>query len=313
MTIRSPLSRRVEAFESCRHELVALAYRMLGEVGRAEDMVQEAWLRWQAHDGEVESPRAFLVTIVTRLCLNELGSARARREEARSDRLPEPVDLEDGGILRVERLEQISMAFLVALQRLSPAERAVLLLHDVFDFSHQEIAALIGNNAPACRKLLERARQGLATERRMQKTSQDEHRRMLEAFLHAATTGDVEGLAKLLAEDAVMVTDGGPEGRRYGGQRNLPQPMVGAERIAGFVVATTLRVASVLRIEEHQLNGQPAIVFRNGDEPFAALLLGVAEGRVQRVYFHADLSRLGRLGRRVASSATLSKAWQQRH
>lgn len=290
---------RLQAFESCRHELVALAYRMLGDFGRAEDMVQETWLRWQEYEGEARSPRAFLVAAVTRLCLNELSSARARREESRSDRLPEPIDLDGGGIGRLERLEQISMAFLVALQRLTPAERAVLLLHDVFDFGHQEIAELVGNNAPASRKLLERARQGLATERRMLSTSKEEHRRLLEMFLRAAFAGDLRGLVRLLADDAVLVTDGGQRGRRFAGQRNLPRPLRGAERIAAFIIGTTARTADVLRIEQRQLNGQPAIVFWNGEQPFAALLLAVAEGRIERVYFHADLDRLAHLGRRA--------------
>jgi RNA polymerase sigma-70 factor, ECF subfamily len=298
-----------EAFEACRHELVALAYRMLGDLGRAEDMTQEAWLRWQGHEGEVESPRAFLITVVTRLCLDELGSARARREESRPDRLPEPVDLEEGGIARVERLEQISMAFLVALQRLTPAERAVLLLHEVFDFGHQEISELVGNSVAACRKLLERARRNLATERRMQPASQEEHRRLLEAFLRAASGGDVQGVVRLLAEDAVLVTDGGAAGRRFAGQRNLPQPLQGAARIAAFVVSTAQSTAGVLRVEEHLLNGLPAIVFRHGGEPFAAVLLAVADGKIQRVYFQADLQRLGRLGPQVATGADLSRLW----
>jgi RNA polymerase sigma-70 factor (ECF subfamily) len=309
MAGRLSLARRLEAFESCRHELVALSYRMLGDLGRAEDMVQEAWLRWQAHEGEVESSRAFLVTVVTRLCLNELGSARARREENRPDRLPEPVDLDEGGIARVERLEQISMAFLVALQRLTPAERAVLLLHDVFGFGHQEIAELVGNSAVACRKLLERARRSLATERRMQSASREEHRRLLEAFLQAASGGDIQGIVQLLAEDAILVTDGGAAGRRFAGQRNLPQPMQGAARIAAFIVATAQRTAGVLRLDEHQLNGQPAAVFWNGAQPFAALLLMVADGKVQRVYFHADLHRLSRLGRQVDAGLNLSRLW----
>src|SRR4051812_5243697 len=131
---------------------------MLGDLARAEDMVQEAWLRWRQHRDEAASPKAYLITVVTRLCLNELGSARARREEARSDRLPEPIDLDEGGLGQVQKLEQLSMAFLVLLQRLTPAERAVLLLHEVFDFDHAEIAELVGNSAAACRKLLERAR-----------------------------------------------------------------------------------------------------------------------------------------------------------
>src|SRR5438132_13741310 len=116
-------------FESNRPALLALAYRMLGEVARAEDVIQEAWVRWQQRKTEVDEPKAFLITTVARLCLDELGSARARREESRSDRLPEPVDLDEAGIGRVEMLDQISMAFLVLLQRLTPAERAGLLLH----------------------------------------------------------------------------------------------------------------------------------------------------------------------------------------
>src|SRR5262249_22311223 len=166
-------------FESHRALLVALAYRMLGDLGRAEDMVQEAWLRWQGRREEADSPRAYLVTVVTRLCLNELDSATSRREESRSDRLPEPVDLEEGGLSRLESLDQVSMAFLVVLQRLTPPERAVLLLHDVFDFSHDEIATLVGKSEAACRKLLERARQNVATEKRLFSTSQDAHRRLL--------------------------------------------------------------------------------------------------------------------------------------
>nr|WP_255424804.1 sigma-70 family RNA polymerase sigma factor [Corallococcus sp. CA053C] len=309
MASRLSLARRLEAFESCRHELVALSYRMLGDLGRAEDMVQEAWLRWQDQEGDVESSRAFLVTVVTRLCLNELGSARSRREETRPDRLPEPVDLDDGGIARVERVEQLSMAVLVALQRLTPAERAVLLLHDVFDFGHQEIAELVGNTAAACRKLLERARRSLATERRMQSASKEDHRRLLGAFLQAASGGDLQGVVQLLAEDAVMVTDGGAAGRRFAGQRNLPQPMQGAARIAAFIVATAQRTAGVLRVKPHQVNGQPAAVFWNGDQPFAALLLAVAQGKVQRVYFHADPERLGRLGRQVDTASDFTRLW----
>lgn len=294
-------ARRIAAFESCRRDLIALAYRMLGDMARAEDMVQEAWLRWEGHAVDADSPKAYLVTIVTRLCLNELDSARARREESRADRLPEPVDLDEGGISPLEKVEQISMAFLVVLQRLTPAERAVLLLHDVFDFDHKEIAELVGNNAPACRKLLERARQHVAAERRTLAARADDHRRLLQAFLAASSAGDTRALVALLADDATMITDGGAEGRVSRGQRNLPQPLHGAARIAAFVVAATARTIGELQIEEHELNGQPAIVFWSGERPFAALLLAVADGKIQRVFFHADLDRLRYLGRRSAT------------
>jgi RNA polymerase sigma-70 factor (ECF subfamily) len=287
-------------FESHRALLVAHAYRMLGDLGLAEDMVQDAWLRWESRRVEADSPRAYLVTLVTRLCLNELDSAKTRREESRSDRLPEPIDLDEGGIGRVEMLDQVSMAFLVVLQRLTPAERAVLLLRDVFDFGYDEIAALVGKSEAACRKLLERARENVATEKRLFSTSPEVHRRLLAAFTEAATGGDLDALLAMLADDAVMITDGGPGGRSARGVRNLPVPLQGARRIAAFVAATARD--SDLVVEIHELNGQPALVFYEEDAPFAALLLGVADGRIHRVFFHADLARLRYLGPRSGGS-----------
>ena len=293
---------RLRSFEANRVDLVALAYRMLGDVGRAEDMVQETWLRWQAVAEDVDSPRAYLVTIVTRLCLNELDSARARREQTRADRLPEPVDLDASGLSAIERIERVSMAFGVVLQRLTPAERAVLLLHDVLDLDHDEIARLIGKSAPGCRKLLERARRGVRDGRRMLEASAEEHQRLLRAFVAAAVAGDTVQLVDLLAEDAAIISDGGARGRDVGGLRNLRKPLVGAAHVASFVVAATRRGAA-LHIEEHVLNGQPAVVFYDGARASAALLLGVADGKIQRVFFHADLRRLGHVGARRAASS----------
>src|SRR4051812_41199738 len=226
-------------FEEHRAQLLALAYRMLGDVARAEDLVQEAWLRWHGRREEADSPRAYLVTLVTRLCLTELGSARRRREENRGDRLPEPVALDEGALGRVEALEQVSMAFLVVLQRLTPAERAVLLLHDVFDFGHAEIAALVGKSEAACRKLLERAREHVGAEKRLFGAPREMHEQLLGAFVQAASAGDIGAMVNLLADDAVLITDGGAAGRRGGGLRNLPKPLHGAGQIAAFVVAAT--------------------------------------------------------------------------
>jgi RNA polymerase sigma-70 factor, ECF subfamily len=285
-----------EAFESCRQDLLALAYRMLGEMGRAEDAVQEAWVRWQKHTAEVDSPRAYLIKVVTRLCLNELDSARARREESRPDRLPEPITLDESGVGRVEILDQISMAFLVVLHRLTPAERAVLLLHDVFDFSHAEIAELLGKTDAACRQLLSRARQNVAAERRTLAPSSEEHRRLLRAFLKAANAGDVEDLKALLADDAVMIADGGPEGVRIKGVRNLPRPLAGKEKIAAFVAAFAHRPSPPLLTRECELNGQPAIVASHEGRPLVAILLAVAGGRIRRVFLQADPARLQHIG-----------------
>jgi RNA polymerase sigma-70 factor (ECF subfamily) len=293
----------LDIFESHRPLLIAHAYRLLGDLGRAEDMVQEAWLRWNGRrdDVEVASPRGYLVTLVTRLSLNELNSARSRREESRSDRLPEPVDLDQGGLRRMEMLDHISMAFLVVLQRLTPAERAVLLLRDVFDFEYSKIAELVGKNEPACRKLLERARENVATEKRLFSPPPDTHRRLLTAFTHAASAGDVDSLVAMLAEDAMLVTDGGPEGRRAGGMRNLQVPLYGARKIASFISATARSIDLVTEI--HELNGHPAVVFYHEDAPFAALLLAVTDDRIHRVFFHADLGRLRHLGPRTTCSA----------
>jgi RNA polymerase sigma-70 factor (ECF subfamily) len=282
-------------FESHRPVLLGLAYRMLGDVGRAQDMVQEAWLRWHQRDVEVDAPRAFLVTIVTRLCLNELTSARARREESRSDRLPEPVDLAVGGMARLEKLEELSMAILVVLERLTPAERAVLLLHEVFDFPHEEIAGLVSRSPAVCRKLLERARHRVSEGRRLITASREKHQRLLDAFLQALSAGDAAALTEMLAADAVLITDGGPSGLEFRGVRNLRRPLVGAAHVAAFVAATSRRAE--VDVEQRELNGQPALVFYRDNRPFAAVLLAVAEGRIQRVFFHADASRLRRLGR----------------
>jgi len=283
-------------FQAHRPLLVAHAYRMLGDLGRAEDMVQDAWLRWSGRHVHVESPRAYLVTLVTRLCINELGSAKTRHEQSRSDRLPEPIDLDEGGIGRVEVSDRISMAFLVVLQRLTPPERAVLLLREVFDFDYKDIAALVGKSEAACRKLLERARQHVTEEKRLFSASADEHRRLLSAFTGAAADGNIDALVAMLADDAVMVTDGGAQGRRAAGIRNLQAPLAGARRIAAFVAATAGSID--LETEVHELNGQPALVFYHENAPFAALLLAIANGRIHRVFFHADLERLRYLGPR---------------
>jgi RNA polymerase sigma-70 factor, ECF subfamily len=289
---RPSLAGDVQTFEKHRPELLALAYRMLGDMGRAEDAVQEAWLRWQGREEEVDAPRAYLAKVVTRLCLNELDSARARREESRSDRLPEPVHLGEGGIGGVEALDQISMAFLVVLQRLTPAERAVLLLHDVFDFSHAEIAELVKKSVGACRQLLRRAREGVASERRLLAAPREEHRRILQAFLKASSAGDVTQLVDLLADDAVLVTDGGQGAVRYGRARNLPRPLSGRAKIAAFLAAVGRQAPSDVRQIECELNGQPALVTLRDGRAIAAVLLSVADGKVHRIFIQADSARL---------------------
>jgi len=291
------MSGDVSVFESHRPALVALAYRMLGDLARAEDLVQEAWLRWQGRSVEVDAPKAFLLKVVTNLCLNELDSARARREESRGDRLPEPVDLGESGIGRVEALDRISMAFLVVLQRLTPAERAALLLHDVFDLGHDEIARLLGRSEAACRQLLSRARANVASERRVLHASPEEHQSLLQAFVRATGAGDIGPLLDLLAEDATLVVDVGPEGKRVGRIRNAGRPISGARRIAAFLAA--VRRESGERRDtpiERMLNGEPAAIFVRDGRATAAVLISVADGKIRHVFIQADAARLQHLG-----------------
>ncbi len=287
------MSSDLAVFQEHRPTLLALAYRMVGEVGRAEDVVQTAWLRWQGRDTHVDNARAYLIQIVTRLCLNELSSARARKEEARGSRLPEPVSLKDSGIARVEALDKISMAFLVLLQRLTPTERAVLLLHEVFDLEHHEIAAHVGKSAATCRQILKRAREHVLSGRRALSVSGEAHRRLLHAFLRAASSGDVAEVAKVLSDDVVLIADAGLSGGTYGRVRNLPGPIVGRAKVAAFVATVTPQGGSGLVVKECELNGQPsALVLRDG-RPYTAILLSVADDQINGVFIHADPARLG--------------------
>jgi RNA polymerase sigma-70 factor (ECF subfamily) len=196
----------------------------------------------------------------------------------------------------METIEQVSMAFLVILERLSASERATFLLHDVFEFSHEEIAPLVSRSPAACRKLLSRARGKMVAGRRLVTASREEHERLLDGFLASVSSGNVAGLVELLAHDAVIVTDGGVSGRSVGQRRNLPQPLQGAARVAAFVVGAAQSVE--LEVERRELNGRPGLVFFRGEAPFAALQLAIADGKVQQVFFHADLSRLGHVGAR---------------
>ena len=273
-----------EEFEAHRARLVAHAYRMLGEIGRAEELVQEAWVRWAAHAAQVQHPGAWLTRTVTRLCLNELGSARARREVWLPDlAAAEQVD-------PAARAEEISLAFLLMLQRLTPAERAVLLLHQVFDFSHAEIAETLGRTPAASRQLLRRARQHLRVEQ-PRPASPREHRRLLEAFLQAASTGDLSALLALLAPDVTLTVDA-PDGARFGGARALGRPLVGGARVAGFISQITPRGVEGQAAELCTLNGQDAVVLRRDGEATAAVMLHTADGRIEAIYVQADPRRL---------------------
>jgi RNA polymerase sigma-70 factor (ECF subfamily) len=289
-------------FEGERSRLLAHAYRMLGDVGRAEDIVQDAWLRWCRRQEAVDDPKSFLLTIVTRLCLNELDSARYRKEERRADRLPEPIDLRQTGLDRLETLDRISMAFVVVLQRLTPAERAVLLLHDVFDLSHAEVARNLGRSEEACRQLLSRARQNVHEEKRVFETSKAEEERLLHAFVQASNGGHQQEMLDLLADDATMVIDTGIAGAHVGRIRNVGKPIHGRKRIAAFLAAVASQGEDFGTAMPWVLNGEPAVAVIKDGAPRAAIFVSVADGRVRHVFVQADPAKLASLAARVSFS-----------
>jgi RNA polymerase sigma-70 factor (ECF subfamily) len=285
------MSTDVQLFETHRSQLRSLAYRMLGDLGDAEDVVQEAWLRWQDRcrrrgaPGVLDQGRHQPLSQPIAVAAGSAGRD-ARRSPAgagRPRRNPSEV------------MDQLSMALLVVVQKLTPAERAAFLLHSVFDYSHAEVAKILGKTGEACRQLLSRAKANIASERRLLQGSTDDHRRLLQAFVEASFRGDVAGLTRILAEDAVLIVDGGPNGGRFGKVRKLPYPIEGAARISAFTAAVVGQGPANLRTRACELNGQPAMVVLESDQPIAAILLSVADGIIHRVFIQADDARLKHL------------------
>ncbi|MDQ3742085.1 MAG: RNA polymerase sigma-70 factor [Actinomycetota bacterium] len=268
----------------------AVAYRMLGSVAEAEDVVQEALLRLHRAE-DVSNPEAFVTTVVTRLAIDVLRSARARRETYPGPWLPEPL-VEEEAPRRVEDEETISLAFLVLLERLAPEERAVLVLREAFDYDFAQIAEIVGKSKANCRQILSRARKRIAEERPRFDADPHERRALAARFLEAARDGDMAGLVAMLAPDAVITGDGG------GKARALPGPLTGAEPIArallGFV---TLGDRWGITLEPVTVNGQPGYrsVAQDGGV-VNVVAFDVADGRVTRIHSILNPDKLAHLG-----------------
>jgi len=274
-------------FQEHRPLLFSLAYRMVGSAAEAEDIVQDTYLRFQpAPLDTIRSPRAFLSAIVIRLCLNHLASARVRRETYVGPWLPEPVgdaahpELA-GPEARAVEADTISLAFLVLLERLTPAERAVFLLREVFEYEYDEIASILGRSEPACRKLFSRARDHIAAHRPRFQASPEEHRRLLERFLRAARTGDIDGLTALLADDVTLWADGG--GKIPGA---APRPVHGAAGVARFLIGVTARFTPPgARLLVANVNGKPTLLVQRADgTPFVVVSIEVDQSRIRTVW-----------------------------
>lgn len=292
MTSSTTPSRRSslqDAFAVERPALLGLAYRLLGSLTDAEDVVQECWLRWSTATG-VDNPAAWLRTVVTRLCLDELRSARMRREAYVGPWLPEPVHTADnalGPLDTAELRDSLSLGFLLLLELLSPSERAVFVLREAFGLPYDEIAEAVGKSSAACRQLHVRARGKLGTE--LPPPQRRGRRALLERLLAAVATGDVAGVTALLADDAVLVSDGG------GVVSAARRPVVGADRVARFLVGIATRVPDGVTMTEEELNGEDCLVVRVGDDVTHVFAFTVVDERVAGLQIVANPEKLSQL------------------
>ncbi len=296
----SALSIQLATFDQYRSLLFSIAYRMLGSVADAEDLLQETYIRWQqTSDDAIRSPRAFLVTIVSRLCINQLQSARVQREEYVGQWLPEPIVTDLGsdplGMVKID--ESLSMAFLVLLERLTPIERAVFLLHEVFEYEYSEISAVLGQSEVNCRQILRRARQHVSAMRPRFEASTKKQNDLLQRFLEAIETGDMEGLLALLSRDVVLHSDGG--GKAVG----VPNLVQGVDNvIRGILGAFKKLLPKTLVRRPARINGEPGVVSYRDGKPYSVVTLDVADGRVHAIYILTNPEKLAHLPELSANS-----------
>ena len=274
-----------------RGRLLGLAYRMLGSRSDAEDVVQDAYLRF-AGAQNVHNPEALLVTIVTRLCLDRLKSAKAQREIYVGPWLPEPVFDAEGlsADAATELADDLSFALLLALDRLSPMERAAFLLHDVFDTPFSEVAAMLDRTEAACRQLASRARRAVRDERPAPTATPDSHARLLQAFSDAVASGNVRQLAELLREDAVALTDGG--GRKFAARN----PIIGADKVARFFIGLAGKIAGQdVRIQPAVINGAVGALLYLDGELDLTLSMAISGEKIAAIYVVRNPDKLRHL------------------
>lgn len=289
-------------FEEQRSYLFSIAYRLIGSVTDAEDMVQETFLRWRsARDDQIRSTRAYLATIVVRLCLDQLRSARAKREVYVGPWLPEPLvttgrsDLTDNLIMR----ESLSFAFLLMLEKLSPLERAVFVLREVFDFDYSEIAQITAKTESNCRQVFHRARGKMREDDVRYEAQTEQLTALTQQFMQAASSGDLNGIIRLLADDVSHTPDGGGKAA-IGGLRTIHTP----DRVARGTLGNLLKMPpDNAWIEE--INGQPAIVATRHGQPFAVMLAEARDGKIHRLYSVVNPDKLNDIARLIESRSSV--------
>jgi RNA polymerase sigma-70 factor, ECF subfamily len=280
------------SFEPHRRHLMGLAYRMLGSLVEAEDAVQEAYLRWHGTDrAKVRNPQAFLSRTVMRLCLDQLKSARRRREAYVGPWLPEPV-LESGALDAAsasDYAQDLSVALLLTLERLSPLERAAFLLHDVFEVGFAEIAETLGRNEEACRQLAARGRVHVRAARPRFHPSHEENSKLLAVFKEAAESGNAAGLAAYLAKDAVLLADGG------GKRAAALNPIYGADHIVRLVEGLKRKHIGPFRLRFTPINGMPGFIATDVNGNIETIALDITDGKIAAIYNVRNPDKLHRV------------------
>ncbi|MGH3240920.1 MAG: RNA polymerase sigma-70 factor [Spirillospora sp.] len=285
---------RDEEFQELRPLLFSIAYRITGSVTEAEDAVQETWLRWSGSPARPASAKAFLSAVVTRISINVLRSARVRREEYVGPWFPEPLltDPYSDPERSAELADSVSMAALLLLERLSPLERAVFVLREVFGFGYDEVATAVGRSEAACRQLVVRARRHMNEGRPRFEADRRERDALATRFFDAVTEGDVDGLRDLLAADVQLAADSGGKGPRWG------EAFSGTDRVARILVALIppfVRIGGA--VEPHEVNGQPGAIFRDRDGGVVnTWTLDVLDGRIQAIRTVSNPDKLGHVG-----------------
>lgn len=278
MKFESRASERSSEFIRYRPLLFAIAYRMLGSVMEAEDVVQEAFLRWQpASEHEIGSTKAYLTTITTHLCLDHLKRAYVKREEYPGPWLPEPVMIHTPEMLAGDE-DSLSFAFLILLERLSPVERAAFLLREVFDYGYDELADILAISKVNCRQIVHRARKLIKSERQRSPVKAAEQEKILRRFLEACRNGDLDQLLDLLKEDVAAWTDGG------GKVRALPNIIQGIQKVARLCLGFTKRNLPALQIGFTRVNHQPALIVLRNRRLHHVLILDVIDAKVQNIF-----------------------------
>ncbi len=283
----------IEAFNTHRRLLFGIAYRMTGQVGEAEDVLQDVWLRWQKQDAAaVHSAKAWLVSATTRLCIDRLRSARDQRESYYGVWLPEPLTPvhEADGAQAAELADSLSMAFMLMLESLGPAERAVFLLREVFDYDYAEVASIVAKSEAACRQIVSRARQTLkAPAKQPPAPPTEQARKLMETFLAATASGDIEGMLALLAEDSRLLSDGGGKVRAAG------RPILGPDRVSRFLIGVWPNFVGAMEHRRVEINGAPGLVMTREGKPQYAFSFETEDDRVRTIYIVCNPDKLRHL------------------